>query len=91
MKSDGYLDPSHFCTNDNKKYRLILMLCDKLEAAAFSTKQAFKDSDTLMVKTAIENTNSEEATIIVGEDIDLLVVLTQIAPSNRNVYLLKMS
>lgn len=60
------------------------MPCDTLEAAGFSTKQAFEDADILIVEAAIENTNSEEATIIV-----LLVSSTQIAPLDRLFYFLK--
>lgn len=53
----------HFLSNDNNKKRLILMLCEKLEAAGFSTKQAFEDAATLNFKT---NANSEEAAILLG-------------------------
>lgn len=47
-----------------------------MKAAGFNTVQAYEDAYILIVKTAIEAASETKPTIIVAEDIDLLVILT---------------
>ncbi|KAJ8733220.1 hypothetical protein PYW08_001518 [Mythimna loreyi] len=49
-----------------------------------------EDADTLIVYTALEESANYETVIIVGEDVDLLVILTGVAQErHKNVYLMK--
>lgn len=65
------------------------MLSEKLEVEGFTVKQATDNANTFIVTTAIEVSSSEEA-VVVGEDVDLLVLLTALAPQERNIYFLKL-
>lgn len=64
-----------FLANTHNKTRFISFLCEKLNAAHISIKQADNDADVLIVETAIEQSNTS-TTIVVGEDVDLLIILT---------------
>lgn len=78
-------------SNEKNKARLINLLCRSLNAAGFRTRIAPEDADRLIVVTAIENAslNSEETVIIVGEDVDLLVIFSQLAQNFKNIYFRK--
>ncbi|CAH1100382.1 unnamed protein product [Psylliodes chrysocephalus] len=77
--------------NDRNKVRLIDMLKVYLEKNKILTSQAEEDADKLTVTTAISISSSYEVVKIVGEDIDLLVLLCglsrdggyHILPTNR--------
>ncbi|GFY63434.1 uncharacterized protein TNIN_241291 [Trichonephila inaurata madagascariensis] len=51
------------------------MLIGKLDSVDITTKQARDDADVLIVETAIEESEHHRTAVIVGEDIDLLVIL----------------
>ncbi|CAH0757850.1 unnamed protein product [Diatraea saccharalis] len=76
-----------FLSNEKNKERLITMLKSRFEQAGINTYQSDDDADTLIVTTAIQKTASHETVLIVGEDVDLLVIL--MAYPNPNVYLMK--
>ncbi|KMQ85933.1 hypothetical protein RF55_15251 [Lasius niger] len=76
-----------FLGNDTNKNRLIGMLKTKFEAANFIVKQATGDADTLIINTAI-SISTFDSVIVVGEDVDLLVLLTALS-TRSNIYLLK--
>lgn len=65
------------------------MLKVKLENGGFKVKQAIEDADTLIVNTAIEASFENHPVVIVGEDVDLLVILTALTGSNPNICFLK--
>ncbi|KAJ8686053.1 hypothetical protein QAD02_021846 [Eretmocerus hayati] len=80
----------HFLTNEKNKNRLILMIMAELQRAGYSCKQACEDADVLIVTTAINIWRSTStATMIVGEDTDLPVILTQLTKANDEVYFFK--
>ncbi|KMQ84206.1 hypothetical protein RF55_18200 [Lasius niger] len=68
-----------FLSNETNKIRLISMLKKKFEDSNFTVKQATEDADTLIVNTAISMSSSFDSVFIIGEDIDLLVLLTALA------------
>ncbi|PZC75227.1 hypothetical protein B5X24_HaOG206534 [Helicoverpa armigera] len=78
-----------FFANSNNKSRFISMLSDKLRAANFAVKQAQNDADVLIIETAIEKLNATNTIIVVGEDVDLLVLLTARTPIDKIIYFLK--
>ena len=65
-----------FLANNNNKSGFILMLCAKFTAANILVKQADNDADVLIIETAIEQFNTTNTIIVVGEDVDLLVFST---------------
>lgn len=78
-----------FFANINNKSRFISMLSDKLTAANIAVKQAQNDADVLIIETAIEKFNVTNTTIVVGEDVDLLILLTARTPIVKIIYFLK--
>ena len=67
------------------------MLCLALNAVRFQTKIAPEDADRLIVMTAINNARADYKTtvVIVGEDIDLLVIFSELAENINNIYFCK--
>ena len=78
-----------FLVDTHNKSRFILMLCEKFTAANILVKQADNDADVLIIETAIEQSNTTNTTIVVGEDVDLLVLLTARTPIDTIIYFLK--
>ena len=78
-----------FLSNESNKDRLIAMLKTKFEEAHFQVKQATEDADTLIVTTALEMSSLYNSVYIVGEDIDLLVLLTALGHDYNNIYFRK--
>jgi hypothetical protein len=54
-----------------------------------AVKQAQNDADVLIIETAIEQLNATNTTVVVGEDINLLVLLTARTPIDKIIYFLK--
>lgn len=79
-----------FLGNMKNKERLILMLKDNFAAADIHTKQAQEDADTLIVTTAMDLAQQHNSVVIVGEDVDLLVIMIgRCRGVHSNVYFLK--
>lgn len=76
-------------SNERNKKRFIALLISELEAANINTDQADEDADVLIVTTAKSMASKYEAVVIIGEDIDLLVILTGTAATVKNVYFRK--
>ena len=76
-----------FLSRNKNKRNLIELLCEEFEKEKCSTVVAEEDADFLIVSIA-EKSSVSGTTWIIGEDIDLLVILTQHAPINT-VYFLK--
>lgn len=77
-----------FLSNDSNKNRIIRMLKTKFEAANFMVKQATEDADSLIINTVISISSTFDSVIVVGEDVDLLILLTALS-TRSNMYLLK--
>ncbi|KAI4474185.1 hypothetical protein M0804_014978 [Polistes exclamans] len=67
----------------------LLPNCNKLTAANIAVKQAKNDADVFIIETAIEKFDATNTTIVVGEDVDLLVLLTARTPMDEIIYFLK--
>lgn len=78
-----------FLANESNKSRLISMLCNRFKNEGIVVKQALEDADTLIINTALDMSNKFGSVVIVGEDIDLLVILTGLCKSENNIYFLK--
>jgi len=78
-----------FFSNTNNKKRFIFMLSQKLKDANINVKQAEDDADVLIIETALEQININKS-IVVGEDINLLVLLIARTPAEKEIYFLKL-
>lgn len=76
-----------FLSNEKNNMSFIILLTNKLKENNISVAQAPDDADTLIVKTALSLTNSK--TVIVSEDIDVLVILAVLRSHDKEVYFLK--
>lgn len=77
-----------FLANTHNKSRFISMLSEKLTTTNIFVKQANNDADVLIIETALEQFNTN-TTIVVGEDVELLIILTAQIPTNKIIYFLK--
>lgn len=78
-----------FLSNEKNKFRLIAMLQKKFQEYNIAMMQAVEDADLLIIETAIQMSPSHASVFVVGEDIDLLVLLTALARPLQNVYFRK--
>lgn len=77
-----------FLANTHNKSRFISMLKEKFTAENILVKQANNDADVLIIETAIEQFNFTNTTIVVGEDVDLLVLLAARTPTEKTIFFL---
>lgn len=61
--------------NQNNNKKLINMLVEILQAVNITTTHARDDADVLIIETAIDECKRQKTAVIIGEDIDLLVIL----------------
>ena len=78
-----------FLSNNKNKSRFITLLKKKLSDNNISCMQAKGDADRLIIETALDIQSSNVA--VVSEDIDVLVILTALCPSNKEIYFIKPS
>ncbi|GBL96875.1 hypothetical protein AVEN_118986-1, partial [Araneus ventricosus] len=78
-----------FLANGRNKVRFIDLLQKFLQKANVTVKQAVKDADVLIVGTAVSVKSQYDNIFVVSEDIDLLVLLTGLAPMKKNLYFRK--
>jgi hypothetical protein len=71
--------------------RFIEMLKIKLIHHRFIVKIANYDADTLIINTAINVSSDHPKIILVGDDIDLFVLLIALTPRENNIYFIKPS
>ena len=77
-----------FLTNGRNKSRLIEGLTVQMEQAGLRVKNADADADTLIVRTAIEQSH-HKVVVVVGTDSDLLILLTQLSQPDNCLYFFK--
>ncbi|KAE9528592.1 hypothetical protein AGLY_012167 [Aphis glycines] len=75
-------------SNRNNKIRLISMLSVKFRLNNFIVKQATDNADVLIIKTAI-NEAMNNITTVVGDDVDLFVILTAHSLATQEIFFLK--
>lgn len=78
-----------FLSNLLNKERFILQLSKRLNNEGISSLTANDDADMLIVNTAIEEAERNENVVVVGQDIDLLVLLLGLTPLHKNIFMLK--
>lgn len=73
----------------NNKTTFIKLLTVHFRKHGITIEQAIEDADTVIVNTALQQASSYDTVIIIGEDIDLLVILTRLNQANANNVFLK--
>ncbi|GBM34684.1 hypothetical protein AVEN_191839-1 [Araneus ventricosus] len=76
-----------FSSNDKNKQMLINMVCVKFQKEGFTVKQAQEDDDYLIIKSALEIGKRSQCVVIVGEYIDLFVIMTA-STNSINIFFL---
>ena len=81
-----------FLANSRNQSNFIKLLCSKLGESGVVTSTAEGDADTLIVQTALAMVGHERnQVIVVGEDVDLLVLLIALSVNDRpNLFLFKL-
>ena len=77
-----------FLTNGKNKARFIEGLTRHLEHAEIEVKHAVADADVLIVRTAIDLLTNNNV-VVVGTDVDLLILLIQLSKEDNQLYLYK--
>ena len=83
------MNQAKFLSNDKNKSRLIKYLSKHLETAGIAIKQADHDADRLIVTTAIYESIQHDKVVIVGENVDLAVLMIGLTPADRNIHFFK--
>jgi len=79
-----------FLANSGNKKRFIEFLCTKFSESGMETSVAEGDADVLIVRTAVQSTmNEDSTTVLVGEDIDLLVIAITLCDPQRALLYMK--
>lgn len=91
-----------FLSNDQNKIQLINQLSAALKFEGYVVKQADEDADSLIINTAIEISDKSKSqniatevveynktVVVVGQDIDLLVLLNQLNSEEAPIFFLK--
>lgn len=68
--------------NEKNKSRFISFLRQELERAGITAIQAPEDADVLIVETAKNLSSNYDLVYVIGEDIDLLILINAFAPDN---------
>lgn len=83
------LTQAKFLSNDRNKDRLINFLMIQLKDAGIAVEQALEDADRLIAMTAIDQLNVHKKVVVVGEDVDLMVLLIALTPVHQEIFLVK--
>ncbi|GBO36167.1 hypothetical protein AVEN_215108-1 [Araneus ventricosus] len=78
-----------FLVNERNKVRFIDLLKNFLQKTNVTVKQAVEDADVLIVETSVSVRSQYDNIFVVGENTDLLVFLTGLAPMKENLYFRK--
>lgn len=83
--------PDKFLSNESNKKKFISYLIKKFKEDNIDTVQADEDADVLIVQCAKEKASQSKNAVIVGQDIDLLIILSLLPEQYKDVYLFKPS
>lgn len=78
-----------FLSNENNKTRLINLLSQQMIDAGIEIQVAAGDADTSIVRCAIDKAPLHRTVAVVGEDVDLLVLLIALSPATNNIFFIK--
>ncbi|KAF2900786.1 hypothetical protein ILUMI_05386 [Ignelater luminosus] len=64
-------------------------LAEKMKENSMTILQALDNADSLIVNTAISYTTTNPLVIIVGKDVDVMVLMVTLTPEDKDIYMLK--
>lgn len=76
-------------SNESNKRRLITMMRTEFERLGIEIHQSEEDADADIVRTALSKSSDFDQVFIIGEDVDLLVLLNGLNSGETNVYFQK--
>lgn len=79
----------HFLSNERNKTKLIQLLAEKMIGRGIEARIATGDADSVIVRCALEKATTHQTVLIIGEDVDLIVLLIALASPENNIYFLK--
>lgn len=86
------LTQTKFLSNICNKHKFVESLSVYLKSTAIKVKQADEDADLLIVNTAIDlKIHSRNFVEVVGNDIDLLVLLIGLTPAKNTIFFYKLT
>lgn len=81
-----------FLPNVSNKFKFVDLLTKYLQEHGITTKTADEDADVLIVDTAIQlNCEVNESIVVIGNDVDLLILLVAKCPDEKSIYFYKIS
>ncbi|KAJ8885164.1 hypothetical protein PR048_011360 [Dryococelus australis] len=87
---DGYEDQEKFLANEKNKTKLIELLVEMLTAKGIEASTAIGDADGSIIRCSLNKVTFYSSLVVIGEDVDLLVLLTALTLPDRNVYFMKL-
>ena len=78
-----------FFSNAKNKKEFIKMLPCHLENNGIEVASAVDDADSIIIQWAMKKANTRSNVVVIGEDIDLLVILTALTPRKHEIFFLK--
>ncbi|GBN80368.1 hypothetical protein AVEN_190500-1 [Araneus ventricosus] len=79
----------HFLAKGWNKTRFIQLLRQKMTSKGIQTRVAKGDADSYIVRCLLEKATSHPTVAIIGEDVDLIVILIASAPPESDIYFMK--
>ncbi|GBM98807.1 hypothetical protein AVEN_46305-1 [Araneus ventricosus] len=79
----------HFLANGRNMTRLIQLLRQKMTSKGIETRVAKGDADTYIVKCGLEKAIYHSTVAIIGEDVDLIMILISLKPAESDIYFMK--
>ncbi|GBN81406.1 hypothetical protein AVEN_107699-1 [Araneus ventricosus] len=79
----------HFLANGRNRTRLIQLLRQKMTSKGIETRVAKGDADTYIVRCGLEKAISHPTVAIIGEDVDLIMILISLKPAESDIYFMK--
>ncbi|KAJ8890034.1 hypothetical protein PR048_009540 [Dryococelus australis] len=81
----GHCQQENFLANVMNKTKLIELLVETLTVRGIEASSATGDTDDSIVRCGLNKVTSHSSVVVIGEDVDLLVLLTVLTPPERNV------
>ncbi|KAJ8889443.1 hypothetical protein PR048_008942 [Dryococelus australis] len=79
----------NFLANEKNKTKLIELLVETLTARGIEASTATGDTDGRIVRCGLNKVTSHSFVVVIGENVDLLVLQTDLTPPDRNVYFMR--
>lgn len=83
------IQQEHFLLNEHNKTRLFHFLTQKIASRGIETKVATGDVNTNIMRCGIIKATDNPTGGVIGEDVELVLLLVVLAPPDSNIYSMK--